>query len=108
MKKNFLDKIVMPHSGYNPALIDTLNGPKFTHLYNESGTRYYTASAYKPLFTASQEANYVLGYNTGFVSPPGNIKTNAEELMRWARTLQMGGVSPDGVRVLSEEGVRKM
>lgn len=108
VKANFLDRIGMSNSGYDPALIDTLSGPRFTHLYNESGTRYYTGSAYKPLMTAAQEANYVLGYNTGLISPPGNMKTNAEQLMMWARTLQAGGVSPDGVRVLSEESVRKM
>ncbi|MBQ7575687.1 MAG: beta-lactamase family protein [Bacteroidales bacterium] len=108
VKANFLDKIGMSYSDYDPDRIDTLGGPRFTHLYGETGTRYYTGSAYKPLFTASQEANYVLGYNTGLISPPGNMKTNAEQLMKWARTLQAGGVSPDGVRVLSEESVRKM
>ena len=108
VKANFLDKIGMSYSDYDPDRIDTLGGPRFTHLYGETGTRYYSSSAYKPLFTASQEANYVLGYNTGLICPPGNIKTNAENLMKWARTLQAGGVSPDGVRVLSAESVRKM
>ncbi|MBO4571210.1 MAG: beta-lactamase family protein [Bacteroidales bacterium] len=107
VKSNLLDKIGMPHSGFNCSLIDTMSGPKFTYIYTSSGSYSYE-TAYPPMLTAAQEANYVLGYNTGFVSPAGNMKSNAEELCRWARTLQMGGLSPDGVRVLSEKSVRDM
>jgi len=108
VKENILDKIVMPHSGYDPEQIDTLSGPKFVYLYSASGITYYTKSAYSKLMTEEQEQNYVLGFNTGLVGPAGNLKSNAHELARWMRTLQLGGVSPDGVRVIPESLVYMM
>lgn len=108
VKDNLLDKIDMPHSGHDPSLIDTLHGPKFVYLYTASGSVHYTTTAYKNLMTDTQRQKYVHGYNTGLISPAGNIKTNAHELARWMRTLQLGGLSPDGVRVIPEEMVNLM
>jgi len=100
VRENLLKKVDMPYSDYDSNKIDTTQGPKFVRLYSSTGTIYYTKSAYKPLFQDFTESDYVPGYNTGLINPAGNIKTNASSLGRWMRTLQLGGLSPDGVRVI--------
>ena len=107
VKENIIDRIKMPHSGFDPSKIDTSGTVKFVHLYTSGGTRYFN-SAYSPLLTAAQEKSYIPGYHTGYIGPAGNVKSNLEDLMRYAQTFQKGGVSPDGVRVISEENTLRM
>lgn len=107
VKENILDKIKMTHSGFDASKIDTSGTVKFVHLYTAGGTRYFN-TAYGPMLTPAQKANYILGYHIGYVGPAGNMKSNLEDMMRYAQTFQRGGVSPDGTRVISEANTLNM
>lgn len=107
VKENLLDRIGMPHSGFDASKIDTSTDVKFVHLYRAGKERYFD-SVYSPLLTASQESGYVNGFNTGLMGAAGNMKSSLEDLARWAMTFQRGGITPEGVRVISEENVLKM
>jgi len=107
VRENILQKIGMPHSDFDSSKIDTTGSAKFVHLYRANGERFYE-SIYCPLLTPSEKAYYTLGYNTGIIGPAGNIKSNLQDLARYAQTFQRGGVSPDGVRVISEKNVMTM
>lgn len=107
VKANVLDKIKMDHSGFDPSKIDTSGIYKFVHLYSADGTRSFK-TPYSPLLNSAQKASYVLGYHVGYIGPAGHMKSNLEDMMRYAQTFQRGGVSPDGVRVISEENTLRM
>lgn len=97
-------------AGYN---VDTLDNSKFTSLYiynKKTGglDKSQTAYARKRGEKAVENGTYVIGRDGHGWSPTGGMKISAPNLAKWMMTLRDGGIAPNGTRILSEKGMKKL
>ncbi len=98
-------------AGYN---VDTLDNSKFVSLYNydkKSNSLIKSKTAYEHKTRGEKKVaagTYVIGEDGCGWSPTGGMKISAPNLAKWMMTLRDGGVAPNGTRILSEKGVKKL
>lgn len=97
-------------AGYN---VDTLDNSKFVSLYiydkkNNCLNKSQTAYARKRGEKAVESGTYVIGRDGHGWSPTGGMKISAPNLAKWMMTLRDGGMAPNGARILSEAGTKKL
>lgn len=97
-------------AGYN---VDTLDNSKFVSLYiynekKDSLEKSQVAYARKRGEKAVEAGTYVIGRDGHGWSPTGGMKISAPNLAKWMMTLRDGGMAPNGTRILSEAGTKKL
>ena len=105
-----VNHVLRPLGLYGGYCVDSLDRARFAHLYEwdaEEGKYNDTyADAYAP--RSEKIANYVMGHDALIFSPTGGMKISALDLARYMTMHMNYGVTPDGVRIISEESSRNM
>ena len=105
---HILRPIGADNAGYN---LDSLDNSKFTklYIYNQKENRldpgkgYVRNNEYKVA-----DGTYEIGKDGCYWSPTGGMKISAPNLAKWMMTLRDGGVAPNGNRIISEAGCKKL
>jgi Beta-lactamase class C and other penicillin binding proteins len=105
---HILKPIGADNAGFN---LDSLDKSAVTQLYSYSkksdclvpGGGYVRVNELKVA-----NGTYKIGKDGCYWSPTGGMKMSAPNLAKWMMTLRDGGVAPNGNRVLSEAGCRKL
>lgn len=105
---HILKPIGVDNAGYN---LDALDSSTFTKLYVYSkksdslvpGKGYVRNNEIKVA-----NGTYQIGKDGCYWSPTGGMKMSAPNLAKWMMTLRNGGVAPNGNRIISEAGCRKL
>ena len=105
---HILKPIGVDNAGYN---LDALDSSTFTKLYVYSkksdslvpGKGYVRNNEIKVA-----NGTYQIGKDGCYWSPTGGMKMSAPNLVKWMMTLRNGGVAPNGNRIISEAGCRKL
>ena len=105
---HILKPIGADNAGYN---LDTLDGSTIAQIYSyeKKGDRLLPSSAYvrnNELKVAN--GTYRIGKDGCYWSPTGGMKISAPNLAKWMMTLRDGGVAPNGNRIVSEAGCKKL
>ncbi len=105
---HILRPIGADNSGFN---LDSLDRSTFTTLYNYNAKKdtLEKAPGYVPTNEPKlSDGTYQIGIDGCYWSPTGGLKISAPDLAKWMKTLQDGGVAPNGNRILSETGTKKL
>lgn len=105
---HILRPIGADNAGYN---LDSLDKSKFTTLYtyDKEKDTIVRAKGYVPVNEPKvADGTYQIGKDGCYWSPTGGMKISAPNLAKWMKTLQNGGVAPNGNRILSEAGIKKL
>lgn len=109
VRNHILLPMGITNAGYN---VDSLDRDKMTtlYVYNEkSGKLVPSAKTYVRNNEKKVDAGtYRIGVDGCYWSPTGGMKISARDLVKWMKTLQNGGVAPNGARILSEDGIRTL
>ena len=105
---HILKPIGVDNAGYN---LDALDSSTFTKLYVHykksdklvPGNGYVRNNEIKVA-----NGTYKIGKDGCYWSPTGGMKISAPNLAKWMMTLRNGGVAPNGNRIISEAGCRKL
>ena len=105
---HILKPIGVDNAGYN---LDALDSSTFTKLYVHykksdklvPGNGYVRNNEIKVA-----NGTYQIGKDGCYWSPTGGMKISAPNLAKWMMTLRNGGVAPNGNRIISEAGCRKL
>lgn len=105
---HILKPIGVDNAGFN---LDSLDSSTFTRLYiyNQKMKRLDPGKGYvrnNELKVAN--GTYQIGTDGCYWSPTGGMKISAPNLAKWMMTLRNGGVAPNGNRIISEEGCKKL
>ena len=105
---HILRPIGADNAGFN---LDSLDNSTFTTLYtyDEKNDTIVRAKGYvRNNEKKIAKRTYKIGEDAYYWSPTGGMKISAPNLAKWMKTLQNGGVAPNGNRILSEAGVKKL
>lgn len=105
---HILRPIGIDNAGYN---LDSLDKSTFVTLYTDDPKHdtIVRAKGYVPDNEIRlAEGTYKIGEHGCYWSPTGGMKISAPNLAKWMMTLRDGGVAPNGNRIISEKGCKKL
>ncbi len=105
---HILKPIGVDNAGYN---LDALDSSTFTKLYvyNKKSDKLVPGKGYvRNNEIKVANGTYQIGKDGCYWSPTGGMKMSAPNLAKWMMTLRNGGVAPNGNRIISEAGCRKL
>ncbi len=105
---HILKPIGVDNAGYN---LDMLDSSTFTtlYVYNKKSDSLVPGKGYvRNNETKVANGTYQIGKDGCYWSPTGGMKMSAPNLAKWMMTLRNGGVAPNGNRIISEAGCRKL
>lgn len=105
---HILRPIGADNAGYN---LDSLDNSTFTRLYtyNKKEDKLVLAKGYERVNEIKvANGSYQIGRDGCYWSPTGGMKISAPNLAKWMMTLRDGGVAPNGNRIISEAGCKKL
>ena len=100
--------ILNPLGLYGGYCVDSLNSSLFASLYQWDGNHFecMDEEAYNP--RRDRLRNYKFGYDTPVFSPTGGMKLSALDLAKYMLMHMNYGITPDSVRIISEQSSRSM
>ena len=108
VRNHILKPIGADNAGYN---LDSLDNSKFTklYIYNQKEDRLDPGKGYVRVNELKvADGTYEIGKDGCYWSPTGGMKISAPNLAKWMMTLRNGGVAPNGNRIISEAGCKKL
>lgn len=105
---HILRPIGADNAGYN---LDSLDSRTFTklYIYSQKEDRLNPGKGYvRNNEDKVADGTYEIGKDGCYWSPTGGMKISAPNLAKWMMTLRDGGVAPNGNRIISEAGCRKL
>ena len=105
---HILKPIGVDNAGYN---LDALDSSTFTklYIYNKKSDKLVPGKGYvRNNEIKVANGTYQIGKDGCYWSPTGGMKISAPNLAKWMMTLRNGGVAPNGNRIISEAGCRKL
>ena len=105
---HILKPIGVDNAGYN---LDALDSSTFTtlYVYNKKSDSLVPGKGYvRNNEIKVANGTYQIGKDGCYWSPTGGMKMSAPNLAKWMMTLRNGGVAPNGNRIISEAGCKKL
>ena len=105
---HILRPIGADNAGYN---LDSLDSRTFTklYIYSQKEDRLNPGKGYvRNNEDKVADGTYEIGKDGCYWSPTGGMKISAPNLAKWMMTLRDGGVAPNGNRIISEAGCKKL
>ena len=105
---HILKPIGADNAGFN---LDTLDKSTFAQLYtyDRKHDRLVPGGGYARINESKvADGTYKIGVDGCYWSPTGGMKISAPNLVKWMMTLRSGGVAPNGTRIVSEAGCKKL
>ena len=105
---HILKPIGVDNAGYN---LDALDSSTFTklYIYNKKSDKLVPGKGYvRNNEIKVANGTYQIGKDGCYWSPTGGMKMSAPNLAKWMMTLRNGGVAPNGNRIISEAGCKKL
>lgn len=105
---HILKPIGAENAGYNLDMLDSSTLAQI-YSYNKKGNRLVPSPAYaRNNEIKVANGTYQIGRDGCYWSPTGGMKISAPDLVKWMMTLRNGGVAPNGTRIISEAGCKKL
>ena len=103
-------QILKPLGLYGGYCVDSLDATRFASLYQyDEETGEFTCTDEDAYARRSNRvADYRLGYDTPVFSPTGGMKLSAIDLAKYMLMHMNYGITPDSVRIISEESSKNM
>ena len=105
---HILKPIGVDNAGYN---LDALDSSTFTklYIYYKKSDKLVPGKGYvRNNEIKVANGTYQIGKDGCYWSPTGGMKISAPNLAKWMMTLRNGGMAPNGNRIISEAGCRKL
>lgn len=108
IRKHILEPAGITNAGFNNDMLDQSKKVSLYNYNKKSGGMEWNDGYKRTNEKRVAAGKYRMGRDAFYWSPTGGMKISSPELAKWMKTLQNGGVAPNGNRILSAEAVRRM